>query len=195
MDLDLDMFRTRGRASRELSAVTIRELEPADFEMLDVEKGSTAAPLKRLSDRHHSLARHIAAGVGPGEAAIICGYDISRVSILQADPTFAELVLFYRDVKEREFRDVQGKLAGIASDALDELQTRIEDEPEKLSVTQLMALVTMGTDRTGNGPQSSTTNLNVNVGVASRLEEARKRVAERRTRFTVIDGTTSGDEA
>lgn len=191
MDLDLDMFRTRGRASRELTATVVRELGVEDFAMLSEEKGSAAPPLKRLSDRHHALARHIAAGVGPGEAALICGYDISRVSILQADPTFAELVLFYKDMKDREFRDVQGKLAGIASDALDELQTRIEDEPEKLTVTQLMALVTMGTDRTGNGPQSSTTNLNVNVGVASRLEEARKRVAERRTQV-IIEGDTNG---
>lgn len=180
MDLDLDLFRTRGRAAKEISALTVRELTAEDFAMLGAEKGSESKPLKRLSERHHALARGLASGMGSGEAALVYGYDISRVSILLSDPTFMELMAFYREEKDRAFRSVQDKLAGIASDALDELQTRMEDEPEALSVTQLMALVTMGTDRTGNGPQSSTTNLNVNVGVASRLEEARKRVAERR---------------
>lgn len=178
-DLGLDIFRTRGRAPVHLSAKFVRELEEADLQLLSVEKGSGAPAIKRLSERHHALARALASGCGPGEAALMCGYALSRVSILQDDPAFKELLVFYSEEKDRAFRSVQDKLAGIASDALDELQTRIEDEPEKLSVGQLMQLITLGADRTGNGPQS-TQNLNVNEGIASRLAAARERVATRR---------------
>jgi hypothetical protein len=182
MDLNLDITpRTRGRAAVLVGATFVRELVEADLAALAVEKGSSTSPIKRLSERHHALARAIASGMGEGEAAIVCGYSISRVSILKSDPAFRELVAFYVDEKDKAFRSVQDKLAGIASDALDELQTRIEDEPEKLTVTQLLSIVTMGTDRTGNGP-SSTQNVNHNVGLASRMDAARARLAERRAK-------------
>jgi hypothetical protein len=86
---------------------------------------------------------------------------------------------FYRDEKDRAFRSVNEKLAGITSDALDELQTRLEDEPEKLSVGQLMQLIQLGADRTGNGP-SSTQTLNVNDNAAEKLRIARERLASKR---------------
>jgi hypothetical protein len=184
MDLDLDI-RTKGRAMVPLTARTVRPLCEADIVLLAEETGVKTSAVKRLSDRHHALARAIASGMPPGEAAIMCGYALSRVSILQADPAFKELLAFYREEKDRAFRSVQDKLAGMASDVLDELQTRIEDEPEKLTVTQMLQIVTMAADRTGNGP-SSTQNVNVNEGLARRLEAARQRVEERRTK--IIEG-------
>jgi hypothetical protein len=180
VDLDLDVVpRTRGRAAVPVSARTVRSLGEADVALLAAERGTKPSAIKRISDRHHALARAIASGMGEGEAAIVCGYDISRVSILKADPAFRELLEFYREEKDRAFRSVQDKLAGIAGDALDELQTRLEDEPEKLTVGQLLQVVTMGTDRTGNGPQS-TQHVNVNDGLAMRMEAARARLAARR---------------
>jgi hypothetical protein len=183
MDLQLETVRTRGRAPAAISASLVREIEAPDLDLLALEKGSKAPALKRLSDRHHALARAISSGMPMGEAALICGYDISRVSILKDDPSFQELLEFYREEKDRAFRSVNDKLAGMASDALDELQTRIEDEPDKFTIPQLLAVITTAADRSGNGPQSSTTNLNLNVGLADRLEEARKRVKERRLRI------------
>lgn len=179
MELDLDLVRTTGRAPTLITATVVRELAAEDLELLSIEKGSKPSALKRISDRHHALARAIASGMPDYEAAAVTGYDISRISILKSDPAFEELLSFYRAEKDRAFRSVQDKLAGIASDALDELQTRVEDTPEKLSVNQLMQLVQLGADRSGNGP-SSTTNTNVTVGAADRLEAARARVAERR---------------
>lgn len=186
-DLGLDFVRTRGRAPANLTAELVREIDTSDLEALaNVEKGSKTPALKRLSERHHALARALASGESPAVAALMCGYELSRVSILQADPAFQELMCFYREEKDRAFRSVQDKLAGIASDALDELQTRLEDEPEKLTTGQLMQIVSMGADRTGNGP-SSTQNLNVNEGTAQRLAAAQARLKERRQEKT-IDG-------
>lgn len=179
MDLAPDLFRTVGRAKRVITAEVVRELEPNDLVHLGAEKGSEPSALKRLSDRHHALARNLASGMEPGEAGMLCGYVNSRVSILQNDPAFKELVEFYRRDVTAQYRDLHQRLSGLALDAAEELAERLEAEPEKVSIGQLMEITKMGADRTGFGPQSSTTNLNVNVDLASRLQEARKRVASR----------------
>lgn len=180
-------FRTRGRASREIDAVVVRELEASDLVLLSAEKGSKPSAIKRLSERHHALARNLAGGMAPSEAAIVCGYSVSRVSILQDDPAFKELLVFYRADVNAQYRDLHQRLSGLAMDAAEELSVRLEEEPEKVSIGQLMEITKLGADRTGFGPQTSSTNLNVNVDLASRLEAARKRVSARK--FELIEGS------
>lgn len=189
MDLGAEPLRITGRASRPVSASFVRELDRADLALLGEEKGVKPSAIKRLSFRHHSLARCLASGMKPGEAAVQCGYCISRVSILQDDPAFKELVQFYEVKVEQQYVDLHQRLSGLAQDAMEELQERLENEPEKLSVGQLMELSKMGADRIGYGPQTSQTNVNFNVDLAGRLEAARKRVAARK--FTMIEGGLS----
>lgn len=179
MNIDPDIFRTRGRAARPIIATVVRELEGGDLALLAEEKGSETTALKRLGDRHHALARNLASGMAPGEAAIVSGYVLSRVSILQTDPAFRELIEFYRRDVTVQYRDLHQRLSGLALDAAEELSARLEDEPEKVSIGQLLEITKMGADRTGHGPQSSTTNVNVNVDLAGRLQRARERVAQR----------------
>lgn len=182
MELGIELFRTTGRPARPLNPEVVRELVAEDLPALQLSRGSKTSALKRLSDRHHALARNLASGMGVGEAAIVCGLSLSRVSILQSDPAFIELLDFYRTGVTEVYRDVHEKLAGVASAALDELQDRLEDEPEKLSVGHLIEVTKLGADRTGHGPQSSQTSLNINVGMGDRLEAARKRIAERKAK-------------
>lgn len=180
MDLDPDLFRTRGRAKREVVAAVVRELEGGDLALLGAEKGSETTTLKRLSERHHALARNLASGMPVGEAAIFSGYCASRVSILQDDPAFKELVVFYQQTEVMPmYRDLHQRLSGLALDAAEELAARLEETPENISVGQLMDVVKMGADRTGFGPQTSQTNVNINVDLAGRLQRARERVASR----------------
>lgn len=174
-----------------LRADLLGEIKVSDLELLGKAKGYEIPAIKRLSERHHALARCIVAGASMSEAALICGYDISRISVLKNDPSFKELIAFYTETKDRAFRDTQSKLAGIASDALDELQTRLEDSPDKIPLDKLMQLVTLGADRTGNGP-SSTQNVNMNSGTADRLQSARERLAHRRKTLDLgPEGATS----
>lgn len=177
-----DIFRTTGRASKPLSAVQVREIDACDIALLGEEKGSKAPALKRLSERHHALARCLASGMEESAAAVTCGYVLSRVSILKADPAFQELLAFYRADVSSKYLDMHGVLAGLSLDAAMELRERleidIEADEKKISVTQLMELTKLGADRTGFGPQSS--QLNVNVDLAGRLQAARERVASRR---------------
>lgn len=182
-----DIFRISGRASKPMSAVQVRELDAVDIALLGEEKGSKAPPLKRLSERHHALARCLATGMEPGDAAITCGYIASRVSILQADPAFQELLSFYRQSVEAKYLDMHGVLAGLSLDAAMELRERLETDIEadekKISVGQLVELTKLGADRTGFGPQAS--QVNINVDLAGRLQAARERVALRRIEGTV----------
>ena len=183
MELSAEIFRTRGRAPRPIVAAVVRELVATDLVLLSQEKGSKPSAIKRITERHHALARNIASGMSISEAAALQGYSLSRVSILQGDPAFKELLAFYGEDANRPYRDLHVRLSGLAMDAAEELSVRLEEEPEKVTVNQLMELTKLGADRTGFGPQTS--QLNVNVDLAGRLEAARKRVARR---LTVIEG-------
>lgn len=188
MNLPLDIVRTTGRAPVQVTAEVLRPLTDADMALLAQEKGSTTPPLKRIRDRHHSAARLLASGVAEGQVAIITGYDISRISILKNDPAFAELVAFYRANVETAYASMHEQLAGMSMDALIMLRDRMEEEPEKVSMGQLMELIKLGADRTGHGPVSKNdSTVNVNVNLANRLDQARQRVKERQ-----IDVTPNG---
>jgi hypothetical protein len=177
-------LRTVGRAAKEITASEVRALDAADVALLGDEKGSKPAPLKRLSERHHALARCLSSGMEESAAAITCGYVASRVSILKQDPAFQELLAFYRADVNEKYMDMHGVLAGLSLDAAMELRERLEEDAEadekKLSVGHLIELTKLGADRTGFGPQSSTHNTNVNIDLAGKLEAARKRVAARK---------------
>lgn len=178
-------IRTVGRSAKPLEAQFVRELGRADVEALGAEKGSKPPALVRISERHHALARTLAAGTSAGEAAIICRYELSRVSILQSDPAFRELVEFYRGEVTDKYLGLHEQLATLSADATALLQDQLERDLElpieerKLSPGQLMEVTKLGADRTGHGPQSSALNLNVNVDLAARLQAARQRVAQR----------------
>lgn len=183
------MFRTKGRASVPLSAEMVRPLVEADLELLKVERGIKPQPLKRLSQRHHALARSLASGIGPGEAAMMVGIAGSSVSILLGDPSFQDLLKFYSEEKDRQYADMHARLAGLSEDAAELLQQRLEEKPDEVSTGQLMQIVQLGADRTGHGPATKNTNVNINIGMADKLEAARKRVAERQG--LIIEGEVS----
>jgi len=175
-----DLFRTVGRPPRQFTGTIVRELDSTDMILLDAPREPAVSALKAIRERHHLLARRLADGIKITEAAIECGWSTSRVSILQTDPAFKELVEFYRKTEVLPaYRGMHERLAELSLDAADELAARLEAEPEKISVGQLMEVVKLGADRTGFGPQSSSMNLNVNVDMASRLQKARERVAQR----------------
>lgn len=187
-DLGLDLFRTRGRAAVPVSAEIVGAVTQADLELLKTEKGSKPAPLKRIGERHHAMARMLASGMKPGEVAVAVGLHPSRVSILQDDPTFQELVAFYRENVDAVYADLHTRLAGMSADAAEELRRRLEENPEDLGLNALMEMVKLGADRTGYGP-SSKQDVNVNVNIADRLQAARQRFAK------VIDHAKQIEEA
>lgn len=171
-----------------------RPLDEGDLAMLAAGRVVRSSPLtlQRLRARHHALAKALAQGMRPGVAAATFGYSASRVSILQGDTTFQELVAHYKAETDHDYGRIQERLTGLSIEAIDELEKRLEDEPEKVTNTQLMRLIEITADRTGHGPKASQ-DVNINVGFADKLREARKRV-QRQLEPQIIDVTPEAAE-
>lgn len=186
-------LRTSGRAKAELFAEIEDVISDADVASLQEERGVTAPQIVKLRERHHALARLIAEGKKPGEAALIARYSQSRVSILMNDPAFLELITHYKEVVNREFVDFQRKLAELGVDAATVLQERLEDAPDDMSDALLLRLVEVSADRTGHGP-SSKTEVNVRIGLAERLQQARARSEAAMRDITPPPAAIEGDD-
>lgn len=181
IDLDLDLTpRTRGRATKPLTAAYVRDLTAADIALLGTERAIQPRPIQRLRDSHHALARTLALGYGPNEASALTGYSVSRISILQADPAFAELLAFYKDDASEEFLALKAQLdqrmLATALTAESILRERLEEEPETLKAKELNEIAVNRADRLGYGPKS--TQVNVNIDMAEALRAARERAAK-----------------
>ena len=178
-NLDINSLATPGRRAHAVESSVRRELRPEDLLLLaTAERAVPVLPLKSLTERHHRLARLLAAGTKPGEAGIICGYEAARVSNLQTSPAFKELIAFYADVKDREFASTFEQLAGLAHDATMKLREKLESDEEELTIGQLLEIGKFAADRAGLGPSSTTKQVNVNINFAARLDEARRRARE-----------------
>lgn len=167
-------LRTTGRAAKEVSFEIERTITEDDIASLRGERGTKPAELGALRERHHALARLIAEGHKPSEAALMCRFAPARVSVLLGDPTFQELVSHYAAIVNEQFVDFQKQLAQLGVDAATLLQERLEDTPDEISTPALMQLVTISADRTGHGP-SQKSEVNIKIGLADRLRAARER--------------------
>jgi hypothetical protein len=137
-----------GRPAKPLEAVVLRDLNTADLELAAAtERHSQPPALKKITDRHHALARLLASGTKEGEAAMILGMDNSRVSILKNSPAFVELLDLYRSEVDREFATTLDHMAGLSRDALLELRERLEDNPDKFSNRELLSVIGDMSDR------------------------------------------------
>jgi hypothetical protein len=131
----------RGRDASH-TADFLRPLVQADLPwILSPPKGPAPEPLKQLRARHHSAARLIAEGRSMSEVSAITGYALSRISILKHSPDFVELVAHYKSIKDALYLDVHARRADLAASVIDELQDRLEENPEKFSPGQLTDLL------------------------------------------------------
>ncbi len=166
-----------GRPAVECEFEIIGEITSADIVKLETVKPREST-IGKLRERHHGLARIIASGIPDVTASEMTGYTLERIGMLKRDPTFVELVEFYSANKEANFRrDLRDRMEGVAVNAADELAERIENNPELIKTPTLIDIVKNFADRTGYGPQT-TTNVNVNVGLAKRMEEAKRRMID-----------------
>lgn len=119
----------------------IRDLELADVAKLGQDVGTVTPMIQRIKHRHHSLARGLADGLSPSEAAAVTGYSLSRTSILQNDPAFQELVEFYRSQVRERFLNAVQKRAELHESVVDELQARVDENPEGFTKSELNELL------------------------------------------------------
>lgn len=155
-----------GRSTKPPNMVLdVRPLEVADLAALaaHIESGQTLgvtpSEIKRIRPTHHRLARLLAMGLDESKAGLLCNYTPARVAVLKSDPAFQELMAAYGATVEESWADTVEIMSGLSQDALQELQARLDENPELFKVEQLMDLAKLTLDRSGNGP-SSTTNVN-----------------------------------
>lgn len=141
----------RPRRGGKIEYRVLRELGEADATLLESSAlpsvGAVTPPIQRLRNTHHLLARLLAEGRSQTEASLATGYSISRVSLLTRDPMFQELVAHYRAMKEAQYLDVHARLASLGLSTIDELQERLETEPESFRHRELMELAQLCLDR------------------------------------------------
>ena len=177
MDLNLDIRSSAGKGP--VTVTVLREMTSGDKAFLGQQPAIVRAgtTLRRLRDSHHKLAKLLADGLEPAEVSMTTGYSLSRVYVLCTDPTFKELISFYRENKNKEYTDFHARMASFANDAVQELHARLEEDPDKMTNEFLADIVTTLADRTGHAPITKSINTNVNVNLADRLSRARQRVA------------------
>ena len=175
MDLGLDITRVKGRAGKAVACAEIRDLTAADLALLETERGIQAPPIAKLRASHHALARALAAGCKPAEAGLITGYSASRISILQKDPSFIELMDLYRDQVQDNFSAGLELMKVAHVEMVEEIVDRVRDNPEKIEFNDLVTAAKTFSDRVGMGPATKNTNINVNVDFSAKLEAARRR--------------------
>lgn len=117
--------------------------------------------LKRIRERHHGVARNIAAGMSQTLVASMCGYTDSYLSILLNNPAMRELVEMYRQQHNSSALLIAEKLRGVGLKAVDKIDERL-DAGEVEDIHELAAIAKLGFDRSGHGPTSTSVHIKEN---------------------------------
>lgn len=182
----------RGRKATPLFAEVTRQLEAGDLAQLETQLGVNPQPLQRVRDTHHKLARTLAEGYTHVEASALTGFSPSRISILNQDPSFRELVSFYRQRVDAAHADVIERLKGASLDALTEIQDRLHESPESFKVSELLEIMSRGFDRSGYGPSSTVQHQGevLHSHDIQKIMQEAEELQNVRTRGQVIEGTS-----
>jgi hypothetical protein len=144
--------------------------------------------VKQLRESHHDLAMKVAQGYNNIECSALTGYSPTTISQLRADPAFQELVKHYKDKTERQYVDLQERMLGLAGDTIETLAEKVRTED--LTVNQLTEIAKLTLDRSGHGPQSKSTNLNINATVPTDMLSRIKAVTMQRGEVRRLGTTT-----
>lgn len=159
-----------------------RPLTKEDLALLTEKRDTDSKPVvQRFRDSHHMVARLFAMGLRPSQISQRVGYSINRLATFQKNPAFDALVQHYRELVNEAYKEEADSFMEMATSNMrkaerilaDRLDASEDEDGDQLSVPQLVAITSDRMDRFGYGKHS--TNLNVNVDFASRLEKARAR--------------------
>lgn len=163
------------RTYSQAKIVSVRPLTEADLEHLR-RPSIPAERIKNLRDSHHNIARLIASGLNQNEIAMRCGCSIGTISRFKRDPAGADLIAHYRSLKTTDWLADQDSITRLSNSAIGKIVRQYNDHLDESDASgeliPIRTLVAMGSDlmdRFGYGKKSA--QLNINVGLAARLEE------------------------
>jgi hypothetical protein len=157
--------------------LSVRPLTEADLSHL--RERAVQQPFQKLKDSHHRVARLLASGLYKDyEVAQMTGFSLAMIGLLKRDPANIELQAHYRalafneesDFLARETAAYQAR-AVKAGRRIDDI---LDDEDLPLPLSNLLAIQADAHDRVGLS-RKQTKDLNVNIGMADRLEAAMAR--------------------
>ena len=148
------------------------------------DRSAAAGRLSRLRDSHHNVCRLAALGLSTTEIAGRTGYSTARISqLLNNNPAIQDLIAKYRGEVDRSWLDTVGEYSVLGVSNMIKAERQIADRldmadeaDDPLPIRELIAIARDGADRFGYGKR--TTNLNINVDFAARLEAAKRRSAK-----------------
>lgn len=142
-------------ASGSLSAASVDDEVEETMEGLS--GGGAPGDLKKLREKHHSVARLIASGLQQSLVATMSGYTPQYVGVLLNSPAMQELVELYRIQYGSSAQIIGEKLRTVALQGVEEIAARLSSEEGRkgMSANDLIGVAKLGLDRSGHGPQSS----------------------------------------
>lgn len=172
-----------GRRPPRLTIEVVRELTDEDLPGLTsrLPVGASAHKLHQIRHSHHLLARCLANGHSIAEASLITGYGPTYISSLKNDPAFDELVSHYETNKELVMVDVMERLRALGLNTVEELQRRLDEDPDKFKNRELMELAEMalvktrqpgvgGSGQAGSGPAGAVPPVSIEVNFVNARE-------------------------
>ncbi len=133
---------------------------------------------KRMSERHHALARIICQGAPLTEAAAAVGYEYGEVKdLVDKDPSFQGLLDMYNGQAMEVFKDFHARSYDVVMEATRRISERLEKD-EEVPLKELNEVYRVFADRTGHAPTTTSVSVNVSANMGDRLEQARLRAKE-----------------
>jgi hypothetical protein len=152
----------------------VRELGARDVPaLINPERVNGPALQVQMRSTHHLLAQCIAKGMDEGDCCLVTGYSPAYVSRLKTDPAFQELMSIYTAERKAIFVDVLERMKTLGLASMEEIQTRLENTPEKFTTRELMELTKMllepsvGTAKGGSGGTGGGVSVNVSFVTAN----------------------------
>jgi hypothetical protein len=140
--------------------------------------GVKPVDLKQVRQSHHFAAQLLATGMSVNDVARATNYTAHRISTLRNSPAFQELEAFYAEQQRDELADFISKAKILSDDILQEIQRRLDEEPEKITPQMLNEFLKTISDRAGYAPVAKQMNLNIHADFGSRLQAARDRLKQ-----------------
>lgn len=154
--LTLEALALGGLSAPEPACEVLREIVATDLPMLAQEmreknwaRALARAPsaIQQLRMGHQQLAQLLGRGVDAREAAFALGRSVHSVNLLLQDPAFKDLVEYYRQQSEERQFDAYGRLVTLGGTALEILQERLEEAPERFTNNELRQIIESTMDR------------------------------------------------
>lgn len=147
-----------------------RELARDDLNRLPSVRGVGVQRLQKIRAMHHRMAQMAAAGRSNVEISASCGVRPDTVSHLREDPAFQELLAHYQEMEKELWKEVRERAAMLGVSAVEELQTRLMENPDSIPTKALLEMMQSGLDYGGHKTEQKNVHLHTTPEELSRIK-------------------------